>query len=62
MTNDPALMDVLAARSLLSIRIEEIDRRIHSNTCSKAERQDGLDKKHLLEGSVKFIDYFLQTD
>ena len=62
MTKDPALMNVLAARSLLSIRIEELRDRLIYETSSKADRQDASDKIHLLEGAVKFIDCFLQTD
>lgn len=75
MTDDSALMDVLAARSLLSIRLEEIENQAEILASSIDEenyggsyeiledkRQELLTKIFKLRQAVKFIDRFLKED
>lgn len=73
MTKDPALMDVLAARSLLSIRLEElrdrasflasiVDPEEDDGSSAEDERQEAIGKILILENALRYIDRFLKED
>ena len=73
MTKDPALMNVLAARSLLSIRLEElrdrasflasiVDAEEDDGSSAEDERQEANGKIYILESALRYIDRFLKED